>query len=76
MVRELVGPIAAFRMAAAVKGLPRTRSGKVCRKSISDLSRNKEVRVRCIFFNKKKCNNNNFIADFWYCRRPNSLQRY
>ncbi|KAJ3640039.1 hypothetical protein Zmor_003359 [Zophobas morio] len=45
MVRELVGPIAAFRMAAAVRGLPRTRSGKVCRKSISDLARDKEVKI-------------------------------
>ncbi|EFA12019.1 Acetyl-coenzyme A synthetase-like Protein [Tribolium castaneum] len=45
MVRELVGPIAAFRMAVAVRGLPRTRSGKTCRKSISDLARNKEVRI-------------------------------
>lgn len=46
MVRELVGPIAAFRMAAAVRGLPRTRSGKTCRKSISDLARNKQIRVK------------------------------
>lgn len=45
IVRELVGPIAAFRLAAAVKGLPRTRSGKVCRKSIADLARNKEIKV-------------------------------
>jgi propionyl-CoA synthetase len=45
MVRELVGPIAAFRLAAAVRGLPRTRSGKTCRKSISDMAKDKEVRV-------------------------------
>lgn len=45
MVRELVGPIAAFRLAAAVKGLPRTRSGKVCRKSIADLARDKQIKV-------------------------------
>lgn len=45
MVRELVGPIAAFKLAASVKGLPRTRSGKICRKSISDLARNKSVKV-------------------------------
>lgn len=45
MVRELVGPIAAFRLAVAVKGLPRTRSGKLCRKSIADLARNKEIKV-------------------------------
>ncbi|KAL3290350.1 hypothetical protein HHI36_023693 [Cryptolaemus montrouzieri] len=45
MVRELVGPIAAFRLAAAVRGLPHTRSGKICRKSIADLARNKEIRI-------------------------------
>lgn len=39
------GPIAAFRLAAAVSGLPRTRSGKIARKSISDLARNKLVKV-------------------------------
>lgn len=45
MVRELIGPIASFRLAVAVKGLPRTRSGKTCRKSISDLAKNKLVKV-------------------------------
>lgn len=45
MVRELVGPIAAFRLAVAVNGLPRTRSGKICRKSIADLARNKDIRI-------------------------------
>ncbi|KAK9890129.1 hypothetical protein WA026_008938 [Henosepilachna vigintioctopunctata] len=45
MVRQLVGPIAAFRLAVAVTGLPHTRSGKICRKSISDLARNKEIRI-------------------------------
>ncbi|XP_066998771.2 acyl-CoA synthetase short-chain family member 3, mitochondrial [Anabrus simplex] len=45
MVRELIGPIAAFRSAAAVRGLPRTRSGKTARKSISDLARNKFVKI-------------------------------
>lgn len=46
MVRELIGPIAAFRLSVAVRGLPRTRSGKTCRKSISDLARNKFVKVK------------------------------
>ncbi|XP_012277149.1 acyl-CoA synthetase short-chain family member 3, mitochondrial [Orussus abietinus] len=44
-VRELIGPIASFKVAAAVKGLPRTRSGKTCRKSISDLARSRVVRI-------------------------------
>ncbi|KAJ9596889.1 hypothetical protein L9F63_012145, partial [Diploptera punctata] len=45
MVRELIGPIASFRIAAAVRGLPRTRSGKTARKSIADLARNKFVKI-------------------------------
>lgn len=45
MVRELIGPIASFRLAVAVRGLPRTRSGKTCRKSISDLARDKQIKV-------------------------------
>ncbi|CAG2063996.1 unnamed protein product, partial [Timema podura] len=44
MVRELIGPIAAFRHSAAVSGLPRTRSGKIARKSIADLARSKPVK--------------------------------
>ncbi|XP_014226405.1 acyl-CoA synthetase short-chain family member 3, mitochondrial-like [Trichogramma pretiosum] len=44
-VRELIGPIAAFKLAAEVKGLPRTRSGKTCRKSISDLARSKQIKI-------------------------------
>nr|CAD7598120.1 unnamed protein product [Timema genevievae] len=45
MVRELIGPIAAFRHSAAVSGLPRTRSGKIARKSIADLARSKPVKI-------------------------------
>ncbi|CAG9859590.1 unnamed protein product [Phyllotreta striolata] len=45
MVRDNMGPVAAFRMAAAVRGLPLTRSGKICRKSISDLARNKLKKI-------------------------------
>nr|CAD7453910.1 unnamed protein product [Timema tahoe] len=45
MVRELIGPIAAFRHSAAVNGLPRTRSGKIARKSIADLARSKPVKI-------------------------------
>ncbi|XP_033213389.1 acyl-CoA synthetase short-chain family member 3, mitochondrial [Belonocnema kinseyi] len=44
-VRQLIGPIAAFKIAAAVKALPRTRSGKTCRKSISNLARSKVVKI-------------------------------
>ncbi|XP_034253372.1 acyl-CoA synthetase short-chain family member 3, mitochondrial [Thrips palmi] len=45
MIRELIGPIAAFKLSAAVRGLPRTRSGKTARKSIADLARNKFVKI-------------------------------
>jgi propionyl-CoA synthetase len=46
LVRELVGPVAAFRLVSAVATLPKTRSGKIARKSIADLARNKRVVVR------------------------------
>lgn len=55
MVRDLIGPIAAFRLATPVSALPRTRSGKIARKSIADLARNKLVKVITIkttFFRK------------------------
>lgn len=48
-VRQLIGPIAAFRLAGAVDALPRTRSGKVCRKSIADLARSLPVKVRAVW---------------------------
>ncbi|XP_076634515.1 acyl-CoA synthetase short-chain family member 3, mitochondrial [Colletes latitarsis] len=44
-VRALIGPIASFRMAAAVRALPRTRSGKIIRKSIATLARSKLVKI-------------------------------
>lgn len=52
LVRELIGPIAAFRLSAAVIALPRTRSGKTTRKSIADLARNKKIKVT-LFINVK-----------------------
>ncbi|KAK6641040.1 hypothetical protein RUM44_012739 [Polyplax serrata] len=45
MVRDLIGPIAAFKQAAAIRALPRTRSGKTARKSIANLARNKFVKI-------------------------------
>ncbi|XP_076167653.1 acyl-CoA synthetase short-chain family member 3, mitochondrial [Ptiloglossa arizonensis] len=44
-VRALIGPIASFRTAAAVRALPRTRSGKIIRKSIATLARSKLVKI-------------------------------
>lgn len=52
MVREHMGPVAAFRLAVGVKALPTTRSGKICRKSIADLARNKMKKV--LLFKSKK----------------------
>jgi AMP-binding enzyme C-terminal domain len=54
LVRELIGPVAAFRLVAAVNALPRTRSGKMARKSISDLARDKKVIVSFSMFHQKK----------------------
>lgn len=52
-VRTSIGPIASFKIAAAVKALPRTRSGKIIRKSIANLARSKLVKVRNKFLSKK-----------------------
>lgn len=45
MVRKLIGPIAALRLCVAVSALPRTRSGKIARKSIADLAKDKPVKI-------------------------------
>lgn len=41
LVRDMIGPIAACHLTASIKALPRTRSGKIARKSIAELARNK-----------------------------------
>lgn len=43
IIREVIGPIAAFRLVANVQALPRTRSGKTMRKAMADFARNKTV---------------------------------
>lgn len=45
LVRELVGPVAAFKLVGMVPALPKTRSGKTARKSIADLARAKKVMI-------------------------------
>ena len=45
MVRKEIGAVAAFRMTFSVPELPRTRSGKTPRKSISDLAAGKPFKV-------------------------------
>ena len=47
LVRELVGPVAAFKLVSSVEALPKTRSGKTARKSIADLAKGKQV-VVCV----------------------------
>jgi Acyl-coenzyme A synthetases/AMP-(fatty) acid ligases len=53
LVREAIGPIAAFKLSTSVTGLPRTRSGKTARKSIVDMARNKPLRVRLVYLQQK-----------------------
>ncbi|KAF6205389.1 hypothetical protein GE061_019560 [Apolygus lucorum] len=43
--RQLIGPIAALKICICVSALPRTRSGKVAKKSIADLARDKPVKI-------------------------------
>ncbi len=42
-VREAIGPVAAFRLAAVVPGLPKTRSGKILRGTIRKLADGENV---------------------------------
>ena len=44
-VRDDIGPVAAFRQVVCVNGLPKTRSGKTARKTISDLAAGKTVKI-------------------------------
>ena len=52
LVRELVGPVAAFKLIGMVPALPKTRSGKTARKSIADLARAKKVMVSALLMKK------------------------
>ncbi|MEQ8604655.1 MAG: propionyl-CoA synthetase [Marivibrio sp.] len=44
-VRDEIGPVAAFKQAIVVKRLPKTRSGKILRRSISGIAEGQEVAV-------------------------------
>ena len=50
MVRKEVGAVAAFKMAIAVKDIPRTRSGKTPRKVIADLASGRDFKVIFYYF--------------------------
>lgn len=41
-MRDEIGPVAAFRSAAVVDGLPKTRSGKIVRATLSDMAEGKQ----------------------------------
>ncbi len=45
MVRERIGPVAAFKTATVVKGLPKTRSGKILRGTMQKMADNKEYKM-------------------------------
>ena len=45
MVRDTVGPVAAFKKAIVVKRLPKTRSGKVLRGTIRKIADKEEYKV-------------------------------
>ena len=45
MVREKIGPVASFKVAAVVKRLPKTRSGKIVRGTIKKIADGLEYRI-------------------------------
>jgi propionyl-CoA synthetase len=45
MVRERIGPVAAFKTATVVKRLPKTRSGKILRGTIQKIANNEDFKV-------------------------------
>lgn len=45
MVREKLGPVAFFKSAVQVKGLPKTRSGKILRTIIRSIANGDEYKV-------------------------------
>ena len=45
MVREKVGPVAAFEIALVVKRLPKTRSGKVLRGTVRKIADNEPYKM-------------------------------
>jgi propionyl-CoA synthetase len=44
-VREAIGPVAAFKMAAVVKRLPKTRSGKILRGTMKKIAEGTEYQA-------------------------------
>lgn len=68
LVRETIGPVAAFRKVLIVRGLPKTRSGKIPRSSLANLVNGKPYTVTHHTFTHHvnttwiEANNNVFVA--------------
>ena len=45
MVRDKIGPVAAFKIVIVIKRLPKTRSGKILRGTIRKIADNVEYKV-------------------------------
>ena len=45
MVRDTIGPVAAFKTVIVIKRLPKTRSGKILRGTIRKIADNEEDKV-------------------------------
>jgi len=45
LVRDQIGPVAAFKQAAVVKRLPKTRSGKILRGTMQKMADREEFRM-------------------------------
>ena len=45
MVRDKIGPVAAFKVATVVKRLPKTRSGKILRGTIRKIADNVDYKM-------------------------------
>ncbi|XP_034936285.1 acyl-CoA synthetase short-chain family member 3, mitochondrial [Chelonus insularis] len=74
-VRQLIGPIASFKLAAAVKGLPRTRSGKTIRKSIVDLARSRVFKIPSTIEDPTVYNDiKRVLKNLGYCKSTSALQ--
>ena len=45
MVRDKIGPVAAFKVVIVIKRLPKTRSGKILRGTIRKIADNEEYKI-------------------------------
>ena len=45
MVREKIGPVAAFKVAIVVKRLPKTRSGKILRGTVRKIADKEDYKI-------------------------------